>query len=81
MEKVGTDDEDAVSINDKKSQRSLNQVRKGSFSRVKSFVKFGLCPENDIDEFEASYQGIKFVDPFFHPQQIRAILSSKGVSI
>lgn len=52
---------------------------KGSFRGVRAHVKFGLCPESEIDYFEKTYPPIKFVDPMFHPQQIKDVLKDKGI--
>ena len=52
---------------------------KGQMNNVGKFVKFGLCPENEIGHFESKYAPIKFVDPFFNPGQIRAKLKLHGI--
>lgn len=44
---------------------------KGSFEKISKYIKFGLCPESDIDYFENKFSDIPFVDPFFHPKQIQ----------
>ena len=52
---------------------------KGNLSAIKSIVKFGLCPESDIKNFESKFPSICFVDPFFSPRQIEHKLRIKGI--
>lgn len=54
---------------------------KGDLANVRDHVKFGLCPEADIDYFEQKYSPIVFVDPFFNPRQIEKRLQDKSVAI
>lgn len=52
---------------------------KESFQNIDKYIKFGLCPESDIDYFESLFKNIPFVDPFFNPNQITKKLSMRGV--
>ncbi len=54
---------------------------KGNLNNVKSHVKFGLCPEPDIDYFEQLFPSIPFVDPFFNARQIACKLELRGIKI
>ena len=47
---------------------------KGTFNNVKENALFGLCPDHEIEFFENKYE-LPFVDPFFHPQQIKSKLN------
>ena len=52
--------------------------KSGSLENILGLVKFGLCPEKDIDFFEDKFPSIAFVDPFFNPKQIEKKLEIKG---
>ena len=53
--------------------------KKGDLEDIEKLVKFGLCPEEDIDFFEEKFHPIIFVDPLFNPKQIEKKLEEKGV--
>ena len=52
---------------------------KGDFANIRKYIKFGLCPEDDIGHFEEKLPNIPFIDPFFHPKQIAFKLSDHGI--
>ena len=52
---------------------------KGSLNNISKLVKFGLCPENDIDYFEDEFKHIIFVDPFFSAKQIEKKLKKHNI--
>ncbi len=51
--------------------------KKGDLGDIKKLVKFGLCPEKDIDSFEKKSHPIIFVDLLFNPNQIEKKLEKK----
>jgi hypothetical protein len=52
---------------------------KGDFKEVRQHIKFGLCPESEIDSFESKYPNLTFVDPLFNHRQIERKLKDRGV--
>lgn len=52
---------------------------KGHFKNVRKYVKFGLCPEDEIVSFESQFPGMTFIDPFFNSRQIEAKLRDRGI--
>lgn len=52
--------------------------KRGNLENVLELVKFGLCPEKNIDFFEAKFPSITFVDLFFNPKQIEKKLERRG---
>lgn len=54
---------------------------KGTIKDIRSHVRFGLCPEHDIDFFEKKFPDITFVDPFFNSHQIETKLRQRSIIV